>query len=200
MHMFKKLLLMIFIISHFASGNILAAEMKMPEDIVSGKVDKRAKILEAYLDKYNSPLKSEAKTFIDAADEYKIDWKLVPAIAGVESTFGKFTPGAVSYPSYNGWGWGVYGNQALYFRSWREGIYTVSEGLRLHYYNQGLTNPYSINRIYAESPFWGAKVAYFISDLEKFEKDYLNKTEQTIINAQLDINANIAGVSAEQKI
>ena len=200
-NMYKKILVFLFIISLLRAGNVSAYQfVKISEDIsVPEKNDTRVEILEAYLKKYNSPLKEEAKNFIDAADEYKIDWRLVPAITGVESTFGKFTPGNNSYPSYNGWGWGVYGTQALYFKSWKEGIYTVSEGLRLHYYNQGLTNPYAINRVYAASPTWGAHVSYFIADIEKFEKEYVGKSG-TNVSAQPDIDTQIAGVSAERKI
>lgn len=200
-YMNKIIFVFMFIISLLGAGNVIAKETaKISENISAPeKADKRIKVLEAYLTKYNSPLKGEAKNFIGAADEYKIDWKLVPAITGVESTFGKFTPGNAYYPSYNGWGWGVYGTQALYFKSWKEGIYTVSEGLRLHYYNQGLTNPYDINRVYAASPTWGAHVSYFIADIEKFEKEYVGKSGTTALN-QPDIDTQIAGVSAERKI
>ena len=135
------------------------------EQIEAKKLDPQAQILAKYLAKYNSPLEYHAQDFIDAAREYELDWRLVPAIAGVESTFGKFTPGG-----FNGWGWGVYGTQAIYFNSWREGIFTVSEGLREKYINRGLTNPYLMNRAYAASPKWGSKVTYFIEDIEKFAK------------------------------
>lgn len=198
----KIIFVFMFLISLLSAGNVFAKEtVKISENIsATAKTDKRVEILEAYLTKYNSPLKGEAKNFIGAADEYKIDWKLVPAITGVESTFGKFTPGNAYYPSYNGWGWGVYGTQALYFKSWKEGIYTVSEGLRLHYYNQGLTTPYTINRVYAESPSWGAKVSYFIADLEKFEQEYTDNLNQTDVDTQPEVDTKVAGISAERKI
>lgn len=158
------------------------------------KLDTRVKILESYFEKYNSPLKPEAKNFVEAADKYNIDWKLVAAISGVESTFGKFTPG---YRSYNAWGWGVYGNQALYFKSWKDGIYTVSEGLRMHYYNQGLINPYDINRVYAASPTWGAHVSYFLKDMSEFEKDYQDTLDKTSVP---DMKTQISGISAVAKL
>lgn len=128
----------------------------------SREFDPRAKILSDYFASYNSPLQYQAQDFVDAADKYALDWKLVPAISGVESTFGK-----AAY-DYNAWGWGIYGNQALGFKSWKDGIYTVSEGLRQNYFDRGLTNPYSINRVYAASPSWGWKVNFFINDLDQF--------------------------------
>lgn len=143
--------------------------------------DERALILKSYLEKYDSPLQNHAQDFIDAADKYDLDWKLVPAIAGVESTFGKYTPGgyeqsSTSYErsstSYNGWGWGVYGTQAIYFSSWRDGIFNVSEGLRENYADKGLKDPYQINRAYAVSPYWGSHVSYFLTDIESFAKNF----------------------------
>ncbi|MDO8618380.1 MAG: hypothetical protein Q7R49_00380, partial [Candidatus Daviesbacteria bacterium] len=72
-------------------------------EVQSKQLDDKAEILSSYLSKHNSPLQYHSQDFIDAAKQYNLDWKLVPAIAGVESTFGKHIPGG-----YNGWGWGVY--------------------------------------------------------------------------------------------
>ncbi len=136
-------------------------------EIVAKPLDPRAEILHDYLAQYNSPLTDHAADFVEAADTYGVDWKLVPAIAGVESTFGKDIPGG-----YNGWGWGVYGNQAIYFNSWRDGIFTVTAGLKDNYISKGITDPYSINRTYAASPAWGAHVSYFLADINKFAQNY----------------------------
>jgi|Napbiome12C3dose_1001474.scaffolds.fasta_scaffold00001_229 hypothetical protein len=145
------------------------------ELIEKRELDYRAEILSTYLAKYNSPLQYHAQDFIDAADIYKLDWKMLPAIAGVESTFGKFIPGG-----YNGWGWGVYGTQAIYFTSWRDAIFTISKGLREGYLDKGLTDPYSMNRVYAASPTWGMKVSYFMQDIEKFANDYKANEEKSV--------------------
>lgn len=183
------------ITSIFITGNVSAKDsVQLDEDITQIKqTDPRVLALESYFKKYNSPLKNEAANFVEAADKYDLDWKLVAAISGVESTFGKFTPAP---KSYNAWGWGVYGNQALYFASWKDGIYTVSEGLRTNYFNKGLTNPYAINRIYAASPTWGSHVSYFLTDIEEFNKDYQDNLDRTTIP---DISTKIAGTSAAQK-
>lgn len=133
--------------------------------IEARSLDEKALILRDYLSQHNSPLKDHAQDFIDAAQIYEVDWKLVPAIAGVESTFGKAIPGG-----YNGWGWGVYGTQVIYFSSWREGIFEVTRGLKENYIDQGLTTPLAMNRVYATSPHWGGKVAYFMADIEKFSQ------------------------------
>lgn len=157
-------------------AQIVAREQVVPQNsliITTPKpVDKRVKILQAYLAQYNSPLQDQAKTFINDADRYGLDWKLVAAISGVESTFGKFTPGSPDYPSYNAWGWGVYGTQTYYFKSWDDGINTVSKGLKENYIDHGIIDPYDINRTYAASPTWGAHVSYFMADMDKFAQNY----------------------------
>lgn len=156
-----------------------------PSKLEAKRLDPRAKILADYFNKYNSPLENQAQDFVDAADKYSLDWKLVPAISGVESTFGKASYG------YNAWGWGIYGDQALGFNSWKHGIYTVSEGLKNGYINKGLTDPYSINRAYAASTTWGSRVTYFMNDMDNFADKYQPKAQT--INPQM----KTAGASAQ---
>ncbi|MBI2196690.1 glucosaminidase domain-containing protein [Candidatus Daviesbacteria bacterium] len=156
------------------------------------KLDRRAEILSSYLAKFDSPLQYHAQDFIDAAETYQLDWKMLPAIAGVESTFGKQIPGG-----YNGWGWGVYGTQAIYFTSWRDAIFTISKGLREGYLDKGLNDPYSMNRVYAASPHWGGKVSYFMQDLENFaDKFELNKQQTTSVGKA----PSIAAISGQPRL
>src|SRR3990167_1538262 len=87
-------------------------------------VDDRADRLEEYLNSHNSPLAPYADVFVAKADKYELDWRLVAAISGVESTFGKRLP----TNSYNAYGWNG-GN--FYFKDWEDGIDTVSKTLRV---------------------------------------------------------------------
>lgn len=157
--------------------------------VESKKIDNQAEILAAYLAKYDSPLQYQAQDFIDAAKTYDLDWKMLPAISGVESTFGKQIPGG-----FNAWGWGVYGTQAIYFKSWRDAMFTIAQGLRENYLNKGLTDPYSINPVYAASPSWGWKVAFFMQDMDKFAKNFESNKQQT---AQVGDAPKIAAVSGQ---
>lgn len=128
--------------------------------------DERIDQLRAYLTMHNSPLSDEAPHFISEADRLGLDWKLVAAIAGTESTFGKHVPGG----SYNGWGWGIpTGAQSgIAFKSWKQGITTVSEGLKYRYVNRGAVSVEQIGRIYAASPRWAGNVRFFINQIESF--------------------------------
>lgn len=189
----KKLIVLLLITLFLANGPIQAEADadKETQKIEAKQIDKRAEVVQAYLAKYNSPMQYQAQDFVDAADAYNMDWKLLVAIAGVESTFGKFIPGG-----YNAWGWGVYGNQALYFKSWKEGVFTVSAGLRQNYMDKGLTNPYSINRIYSESPRWGSNVTYFLNEIDRFQEEYekysLNDTPANLASKTAGTSANLA--------
>jgi hypothetical protein len=165
---------MLFMIQ-FASVPTVGAEEKtvlinFPTAPAPKKVDKRLVVLQNYLSQFNSPLKAHAQDFLDAADNFGVDWRLIPAIAGVESTFGKAIPGGhdPQYTSYNGWGWGVYGNHLITFKNWRDAIFAVTKGVKEGYINQGLTDPMAMNKKYASSPVWGEHVTYFLSDLDGF--------------------------------
>ena len=133
--------------------------------------DNRVKILSEFLDKYSSPLSPYASDFVKSADDFDLDWKLVAAISGVESTFGQQIP----YNSYNGWGWGIYGDNIIRFSSWENGIETVSRGLRENYLNKwGATDVYEIGRFYAASPTWASKVDYFMQKITQFQYQNLS--------------------------
>lgn len=169
------------------AGAGLVDSPALPDQVEAKVFDPQAKVLADYLKRYDSPLQYSAQDFIDAAREYDLDWRLVAAISGVESTFGKAIPGG-----YNAWGWGVYGNQAIYFKSWKEGIFVISEGLKKGYVDKGFNNPYSMNRIYAASPYWGYKVSYFMQELGKFADHYQKENTTQIGKAP-----NIAAASGQ---
>lgn len=127
------------------------------------EVDYRVESLRAFLEKYSSPLSKYADTFVEEADGNGLDWRLLVAISGVESTFGQQIP----YNSFNAWGWGIYGTNAIYFSSWEEAIKVISKGLKENYIKPlGTDNVYSIGRIYAASPTWASRVIYFINKVE----------------------------------
>ena len=128
--------------------------------------DERIDILRTYLLMHNSPLAAQATHFVSEADRLDLDWKLMAAIAGTESTFGKYVPPG----SYNAWGCGIpTGAQSgIAFDSWKQGITTVSEGLKYRYIARGAVTVEQIGRIYAASPRWGRNVRFFLNQIETF--------------------------------
>ena len=128
-------------------------------------LDSRVKILSNFLKTNDSPLAPFAAEFVSNADKYNLDWKLVAAISGVESTFGKEIP----VDSYNAWGWGVYADNVTRFNSWDEGITTISEGLRNRYMDQwGGKDIYEIGAMYASSKAWAGHVEYYMDKIQEF--------------------------------
>jgi Ca2+-binding RTX toxin-like protein len=128
-------------------------------------LDSRIKILSKFLKQNDSPLAPFAGDFVQMADKYNLDWKLVAAISGVESTFGKEIPNN----SYNAWGWGVYGDNVINFKSWADGIDTISQGLRERYIDQwGGEDIYQIGAMYASSSAWPNHVEYYMNQIQDF--------------------------------
>ncbi len=160
-----------------ANGLLVAEASAHPNYPLENKDDRVTK-LKAYLETHNSPLADSAGHFVAEADRLNMDWKLVAAIAGVESTFGKHIPAN----SYNGWGWAIFTGQkdGKHFADWNDGITTVSEGLRFNYMDKGLTTLDQIGRRYAASPTWSTKVRFFLQKIEDFDPTGIDHLAVTI--------------------
>lgn len=112
------------------------------------------------LDRYDSPLSEASDSFIDTCSTFDLDCYLLPSIAGLESTFGRFI-----YPnSYNPFGWG---RGYIMFGSWDEGIHEVGKGLHDNYIGNGANSVEQIAPIYSESPTWAPRVRYFMNKFQK---------------------------------
>jgi hypothetical protein len=179
----KQLSIILFTILFFAVTRPVFAQQSTANDTAQLAsfgpilIDNRVQTLRAFLHEYDSPLEAEAGTFIREADKNALDWRLVAAIAGTESTFGQHVP---SY-SFNAWGWGIpTGAQSgIGFTSWNDGIATVSRGLKENYINKGAATLDEIGEMYAASPMWAVHVQFFITKIEQFyptDPSYLNVT------------------------
>lgn len=162
MRRFFPIILMLFVVVAQASEAGSAAQLSFGQILRDERVD----TLRAYLTSHNSPLAQESSHFVTEADRLSLDWKLVAAIAGVESTFGKHVPTG----SYNAWGWGIpTGAQSgVAFGNWQQGITAVSEGLKNRYIARGAVTIEQIGRIYAASPRWAGNVRFFLTKIETF--------------------------------
>lgn len=118
----------------------------------------RVENVRSYLTSRNSPLADYAQEFVNAANTYGIDYRLVPAISIIESSGGLHT-----FKPYNAWGWGK-----MTFTSWTEGIWTVSKGMG-KYYSQGMTTPRTIAPVYCppSASSWATKVQGVMNTIGK---------------------------------
>jgi hypothetical protein len=144
-----------------------------PNGLVLGEsitaIDGKAEHLRSYLEWQNSPLAPHAATFIEMAHKYDLPWNLLPAICGKESTFGKKIPEG----TFNCFGWGVYGKQALGLDSWDNAIETVAKGLREDYFNQGFDTVSEIEYLYTPQSAnshhrWKEGVEYFMWEIAAY--------------------------------
>lgn len=131
------------------------------------KVDARSKIIENFFKEHNSLLAEYSGEFIEVADKYSLDYRLLPAIAMQESSGAK----RVIEGSFNPFGYGIYGDKVLRFESWEDGIATVAKGLKENYIDQGLKTPYQIMTKYTPPSLekggaWAIGVNSFMSELK----------------------------------
>jgi hypothetical protein len=128
----------------------------------------KKKLIKTVLARYHSPLVDHVDAFVDSCVKYEIDCYWVPAIAGVESTFGQ----AIMPGTYNGWGWG---GGTIYFKDWSDGIDTVSKGLKTRYVDRGADTLEKISHIYAPpSTTWASHVTYFVNQFQAQEQNIKN--------------------------
>lgn len=165
MNKIQKIIFSIFLFTLLSTAEV-SADVNVAESsaqLVSrtkAESDHREEILRNYLEGHNSPLSEYSGVFISLADKYRLDWRLVPAITGVESTFGKRIP----IDSYNAYGWA---NGEYSFQSWDESIEVVSKALRNNYIDRGAVSINDIARIYAPpSETWARNVKFFMNKID----------------------------------
>lgn len=123
--------------------------------------DHRVLQLEATLRAYNSPMTQYAAELITIAEKYQLDWTLLAAIAGTESSFGKRMPSNCLNP----YGWGIYGTNRLCFASFPEAAEAVARGLTTRYNTSSLE---SIGRTYnkVSTEGWISHTRFFMNKIK----------------------------------
>jgi hypothetical protein len=121
-----------------ATGQVLAA------NIIAG--DGRTLLLEEFM--RGTPLGSYASHFIWAADQYGLDYRLVPAIAMCESNLGVRIPSA---DSHNAWGIAVYTGQqeGAEFVNWPSAIDWVTRFISEKFVAKGIVDIKEIGAVWA---------------------------------------------------
>lgn len=153
-----------------SSAKLMAYEARIEQKPM---VDNRVKALKNIFNKYSSPLAEYSGIFVAEADKYGVDWRLLPAISGLESSFGLY----LMPESYNGYGWG---GGYIYFEDWEDGIATINKTLRENYMDKwNARDVWSIGPIYAESKTWSVRVNSFMNEIEQ-EYSRLSASTPTI--------------------
>ena len=119
----------------------------------------RVKILSDFFKSFDGPLEPYSAAFVRIADKYELDYRLLPSIACLESSCGKF----YIKNSNNPFGWGIYGNTVTSFKTVEECIEAVAKGLSTNYVAKGYETVEEIAVIYnpSNSVKWAGNVRYF---------------------------------------
>jgi len=127
-------------------------------------IDLREVKMRLVLAKYDSPLVSLTPVLIATAEKYNLDWTLLAAIAGTESSFGKRMPANCINP----YGWGIYGDNRLCFESLEQAILGVGEGLGTKYDTSSLM---AIARTYntVSTDSWLSHTQFFMNKIKNQE-------------------------------
>ncbi|OGM08302.1 hypothetical protein A2159_01975 [Candidatus Woesebacteria bacterium RBG_13_34_9] len=126
--------------------------------------DARPIIVQNFLNKYDSPLEKYSDLIVQTSDKYKIDWRLITAIAMKESGLCK----AIPENSFNCWGWGIHSKGTLMFDNYEEAIDAVTQGLKEHYIDKGYVTVEEIMSKYAhpDSTTWANDVSNYMNQIK----------------------------------
>lgn len=159
---FRFLVLVAFVVSCVA----------FPFPVQAATRDLRPLKLAKFLSNHNPQLGYLAPVYVAQADRNGLDYRLLVAISGVESTFGQqYLSG-----TYNIYGWGA---GTIPFQSWPDGIATVSEHLRTDYVAKGAADLSQIARIYCppNSAHWAATVQSFMNQIDNIQLSESDTTD-----------------------
>lgn len=124
--------------------------------------------VQTFLREHSSPLQESAKDFVMAEKTYKVPAKLLVAIAGVESGFGKNPP---SCAFYNPFGYSSSTSPCGWwrFQSYHDAIYKVAQTISTDRAYQGYQRTGSIlelAKVYTAIPEdWTEKVNWFMNQI-----------------------------------
>lgn len=131
---------------------------------LASEPDPRAAQMRVVLTKYNSPMVGLEDVLISTAEKYGLDWTLMAAIAGTESSFAKRMPANCNNP----YGWGIYGDNKLCFKSLEDSIEGVASGLAKKY---NISSIESIARTYnkVSTEGWIKHTKFFMRKIKTAE-------------------------------
>ncbi len=125
----------------------------------------RVGVLESFFKRYNSPLLGYSQKIVEIADQYSLDWRLIPAIAMQESNLCKKIP----KNSHNCWGFGIYSGKVTKFDNYNQAIEAVTKTLARDYKEKrGLTEPHEIVTRYTpgNTGSWANGVNFFMDKIQ----------------------------------
>lgn len=189
-----------------ASDEAKLADEESTRSALAQTADARAVLVANFIERndagHNSPLQPYGywgEFFVSVADEYGLDFRLLPAIARKESTFCKSN---IAQKYYNCFGYGVPASgitEAGKFESYEQGIRTVAASLKKSYIDKGLTDPIAIMSKYCPpsaegAGAWARNINQWMGEMRYDDKTMgLNSTENA------DLTEFVAAPSAGEQ-
>ena len=132
--------------------------------------DARANKIDNIFRDYECPLEGLGEVFVREADKNNIPWYIVAAISFQESSCGKKIPYISGEPTYNAWGYGVWGDNVHSFKNWVQGIETMSSYLNNKFYSNGVSETNEIMKTYTPPSLgsWYKGVDYFSELIQNY--------------------------------
>lgn len=151
-----------------------ASAPKITDEVVGeGEIaDARVILVQNFLERHNSPLAEEdnfGQILVDLADEYDVDFRLLPAISMQESNLCKVTPPG----SYNCLGLGVHERGTWHFESYEANFAAAVKILKNNYIDQGLTTPVEIMGKYTpkSNGSWANSVNQWMAEMRYDDRE-----------------------------
>lgn len=156
--------------------DVETAPIYVPFDFPRGQVkgvetlmettDGRALVVAEFLRRHNSPLvppEHYGAVFVDIADRYGFDFRLLPAIAMQESNLCKRIP----EDSYNCLGFGVHSRGTLRFENFEANFERAGRELKAYYIDEGRDTPEKIMQKYTPSSTgsWAESVNQWMAEM-----------------------------------
>ena len=156
--------------------------------------DGRAEIVANFLERHKSPLQPYdhyGQVFVEIADRYGMDFRLLPAIAMQERNLCKVIPEG----SYNCLGFGIHSRGTLKFDSYEANFERAAKELKANYINQGRITPEMIMKKYTPSSngSWANSVNQWMAEMRSDDRES-GRTKKTDANV-LEFAQNTPGAT-----
>lgn len=151
--------------------------------------DARPQIVANFLQRYQSPLTPYdyyGAKLVEIADQYGLDFRLLPAIAMQESNLCKRIPEG----SHNCLGFGIHSRGTLRFDTYEANFERAARELKQNYIDQGRVTPELIMRKYTPSSngSWADSVNQWMAEMRYNDRR---------LGQQIDVSANVLEFAQE---
>lgn len=159
--------------------------------------DARPQIVANFLKRHNSPLEPAehyGRVFVEIADRYGMDFRLLPAIAMQESNLCKSIPEG----SYNCLGFGIHKRGTLGFESYEANFERAGREIKANYIDQGRTTPEEIMKKYTPSSngSWAVSVNQWMAEMRYDDRQLGRELRQPGANV-MEFVGEVAGAATD---